>query len=211
MDDNFFLFISKEVEFQETFEGEKGAFIQATVMELEKPSGNQRLYRIEEGEQLAKSLAEKDVYYGTTAFGKHDNPIMNNASKQEPVGKVKKAWLIGNKIKAIIHIFNDGIIETLKQGVKYLFSVGGNAVSESIKKIGNKLIHILHGAKCNHLQILDLGTPVGFPDAKMEKLIEINETVMVFKKPQSKPNSKTKTDDDFTEIEVYGSVAGIEF
>jgi len=175
--ENIFYFISKEIEFSETVE--KGARIEATVMELEKVSHNGNVYKIEEGDTIAKSLVGKNVYYGTDVFGKHDNPIVKKKAKDEPVGIVESAKVVGKKIRAIIRIINQGMIEALRQGVKYLFSVGGNAISETIKKVAGKLIHILHGAKCNHLQIVEMGTPVGFPNAKMEKLIEINETVMV--------------------------------
>ena len=180
-----FFIISKDVIFEETVE--KGARIQATVMELDKPSqGNNRVYQMDEGDEIAKSLKGKPVYHGITAWYKHDNPITSPESpKKEPVGFVEKAWVVGNKIKAFIKITSQGLIETLKQGVKYLFSVGGVALAETIKKIGNKIIHILHGARCNHLQILDTGVAVGFPSAKMDKLIEINETVMFFNR---KPN-----------------------
>jgi hypothetical protein len=174
-----FFIVSREVEFQETKSTEKYAVIEATVMELEKPSGNNRVYQFEEGDQLAKSLIGKPVYYGTDPLGRHDNPLMRMSSAREPVGLVESASVIGNKIRAIIKIINSALIETLKRGTKYLFSVGGNAVKETIKKIGDKLVHVLHGAKCNHLQILDVGTPIGFPDAKMEKIIEIQETVMI--------------------------------
>lgn len=176
-ENNIFYFISKEITFEET--KEKGARIEATVMELEKVSGSGNVYQITEGSKIAKSLVGKNVYYGTDAFGKHENPITKKESKGEPVGIVESAKVAGKKIKAVIRIINQGLIEALKQGVKYLFSVGGNAISETIKKVKGKIIHILHGARCNHLQVLDMGTPVGFPNAKMEKLIEINETVMV--------------------------------
>jgi 16S rRNA G527 N7-methylase RsmG len=35
------------------------------------------------------------------------------------------------------------------------------------------------GAKCNHLQMVDAGTKVGFPNAKVEELVEINETILL--------------------------------
>lgn len=178
MSEGMFYFITKEITFEETVE--KGAILEATVMELEKVSGNGNVYRIEEAKAIAKSLIGKDVYYGTDVFGKHDNPIAKKkVSKKTPVGIVQSAWVVLNKIKAKIRIVNIGMIEALRSGVKYLFSVGGNAVSETLKKIGDKVVHILHGVKCNHLQIVDKGTPIGFPSAKMEKLIEINETVMI--------------------------------
>ena len=210
MSNNVFYFISKEVEFSETVE--KGARIEATVMELEKVSQNGNVYQIEEGPAIAKSLVGKNVYYGTDMFGKHDNPIAKKKeSKNEPVGIIETARVVGKKIKAIIRIINQGMIEALRQGVKYLFSVGGKAISETIKKLKGKLVHILHGAKCNHLQIVEIGTPVGFPNAKMEKLIEINETVMVcegglchLKDKKSKPKKRVIIDIEET-IEITGA------
>lgn len=175
--ENIFYFFTKEFEFQES--DAKGALVEATVMELNKVSKNGRVYQIEDGPEITKSLVGKDVYYGTDSKGKHENPIVKEDSKATPVGFIESAKIVGNKIKAKIRITAQGMIEALKQGVKYLFSVGGKAVSETIKKIGDKIIHILHGARCNHLQIVDMGTPVGFPNAKMEELIEINETVMI--------------------------------
>lgn len=172
-----FFVITKEVEFEETMD--KGARILATIMELEKPSKNDCLYLIKEGKQIADSLKGKPVYYGTDPFGRHDNPIKNPKSKKQPVGFVEIARVVGNKIKGVIRIFNNKMISALRKGVKYLFSVGGNAISETIKKIKGKIVHILHGARCNHLQVVDMGIPVGFPNAKMEKLIEIQETVMI--------------------------------
>ena len=173
-----FLFVTPEVSFEET---DSGARITATVMELEKISHNGRLYRIEEGDQIAKSLEGKPVYYGTDWAGRHENPLMREESKAKPVGFVESAKVVGNKIKAVIKIISQGLVESLKQGVKFLFSVGGNAISEVKKKIGNRIVSILKGARCNHLQIVDKGTPVGFPNAKMEKVVEINETVMFCK------------------------------
>lgn len=201
-DETTFFIISKDVVFEET--ADKGARIQATVMELDKVSeGNNRVYQMDEGEEIAKSLKNKPVYHGVTAWHKHDNPIISPESTKEPVGFVEKAWVIGNKIKAFIKITSQGLIETLKQGVKYLFSVGGVAIAETVKKIGDKIVHILHGAICNHLQILDMGVAVGFPNAKMEKLIEINETVMFFNR---KPNIAGKLN-----IEVVcDGIAGLE-
>lgn len=184
-----FFIISKEVEFSES--AGKGARIEATVMELDKPSGNNKLYRMDEGETIAKSLKNKPVFYGATSKGKHANPIIGTGSN-DPVGIVERAWVIGNKIKAIVKITAQSLIETLKRGVKYLFSVGGVALAETIKNIGNRAIHVLHGVTCNHLQIFNFGEAIaGFPNAKMEKLIEINETVMFF------PRSRT--------IEIIGS------
>jgi len=179
MEENTFYFVSPEVSFEET---SRGARLVATVMELATVSKNGRMYRIEEAKAIAKSLIGNDIYYGVDWAGRHCNPILRKkgeCSKAEPVGFVESTKVLGNKIKAIIKITSEGLIQALKGGVKFLFSVGGNAISETVKKIAGKLVHVLKGARCNHLQILDAGTPVGFPSAKMEKLIEINETVMI--------------------------------
>jgi hypothetical protein len=174
-----FYIVSHELTFEESLSTDKYAIISATVLELEKPSeGNNRVYKFEEAESIAESLIGKPVYYGVTPFGKHENPLVSGKNV-DPVGFVDFAEVVGNKIKALIKITSSALIETLKRGTKYLFSVGGNAIRETLRKIGNKIVHVLHGAKCNHLQILDLNTPVGFPNAQMEKLIEINETVMI--------------------------------
>jgi len=176
-----FYVVSKDVVFEESFSTVKQeyAIIEATVLELEKISGNNKVYLIEEGEEIAESLVGKPVFYGTDPFNKHDNPLTKPDSEREPVGIVESARVVGNKIKAVIKIISESIVETLKHGTKYLFSVGGNAIRETVRKVGEKMVHVLHGAKCNHLQILDVGTKVGFPDAKIEKVLEIQETVMI--------------------------------
>lgn len=198
-----FFFVSKELIFEETND-KKGARIEVTAMELDKASvGNNRVYKIEEGDVIAESLTKQPVYYGTTPWLKHDNPIATPKSKKEPVGFVERAWRFGKKIKAIVRITAQSLIESLKQGTKYLFSVGGVALAETVKNLGGKILHILHGARCNHLQIVDLSTSVGFPNAKMDKLIEINETVMFVDR---KPNIAEEHI-----IEVVGSgIAGFE-
>ena len=167
-----FLFISKDVEFQETTP--KGAILLVTALELNKVSQNNppSEYRIEEGEEIAASLIGNPLYYGTNVKGKHDKT-------RKSVGKVLEAWKKGNKIKAKILITAKNLIKKIKKGFKFLFSVGGMAkFAESIMKGGRRVRRMI-GAVCNHLQIVDSGTKVGFPNAKVERLIEINETVLL--------------------------------
>jgi hypothetical protein len=176
--DKNFYFVSGEVAFQES--DIKGALIEATVLELEKESEGRahNVYRLDEGPAIAESLVGLPVYYGVDIFRRHDNPFVSGRDK-DPVGIVEAARVVGNKIKATIRITAEALIEKLKKGAKYLFSVGGIAVSESVKKVGDKIIHVLHGAMCNHLQMVDANVPVGFPNAKVERLIKIDETVMI--------------------------------
>jgi len=165
-----FFFVTSEIEFQEATE--KGARVLATFMELDRPSQNDRMYRFEEGEALAKSLIGKDIKFGANWLGKH-------LKKVPIIGIVESAWQEAKKIKGIARIWDQGIIETLKSGTKYLFSVGGVAEFGKWIKDGVKYILKLFNAKCTHLQMLPNDPEgAGFPSAKMEKLIEINESVM---------------------------------
>jgi len=176
-----FLFVTSEiismpVEIEAIYfeEGKKkGARIFATFCELDKPSANNRIYRFAEGKRMAKSLIGKFIRYGADWKGKH----FKNVPK---IGKVESAWVEGKKIKGIIRIWAKKFVAEIKKGKKFLFSVGGVAqFSETVKK-GGKFITTLFNAICTHLQLLPNNPKgAGFPSAKMHKIIEINESVML--------------------------------
>lgn len=180
-----FLFVTSEISFvpeefnifvsHVTFEEGKGkgARILATFCELDKVSSNDRVYRFEEGEQMAKSLVGKAIRFGADWKGKH----YKNVPK---IGIVEKAWVAGKKIKGIVRIWAKDIVAKLKKGIKFLFSVGGVAqFGETVVK-GGKVITKLYHAICTHLQLLSNNPKgAGFPSAKMHKIIEINESVML--------------------------------
>lgn len=163
-----FLFVTSEIEFQEA--SEKGAKVFGTFMELEKPSSNGRVYRFVEGARIAKSLIGRTVRYGADWLGMHilKNPV---------IGIVKNAWRDGNKIKGIVNFTDKDIITQLKNGVKFLFSVGGVAqFGETVRRGVTRL----YNAVCTHLQLLpDNPSGAGFPSAKIHKVIAINESVMI--------------------------------
>jgi hypothetical protein len=165
-----FFFVTSEVEFQEATE--KGARVLATFMELDTPSSNNRIYRIEEAKTIAKSLIGKPIRYGYNWLGKH--------LKEVPViGIVEQAWQEAKKIKGIVRIWEKGVVDTLKAGAKYLFSVGGVAEFSEVIQKGKQLFQRLHNALCTHLQLLPNDPDrAGFPTAKMHEIIEINESVM---------------------------------
>lgn len=166
-----FFFVTSEVEFQEA--DEKGARIFATFMELDTPSTNNRIYLLEEGKSIAESLIGKPIRYGANWLGKH--------LKEVPViGIVEQAWQEAKKIKGIVRIWEKGVIDTLKSGAKYLFSVGGIAEFAEVIQKGKQLFQRLHNAICTHLQLLPNDPKAaGFPTAKMHEVIEINESVMI--------------------------------
>lgn len=177
-----FLFITKDVEFEETDPEGKFARVKATFLELDKPSVGSKsktpkIYRFVEGGTIAKSLVGKPIFYGTDWAGRH-------TQKQGAIGLVESAKKLGKKIKGIVKIFITdktlALVEALKRGGKFLFSVGGIArFGETLIDKAGKIIQRLYNAVCTHLQMVPAGTKVGFPSAKLEEVIEIQETVML--------------------------------
>lgn len=165
-----FLFITSEMEFQEATA--KGARVLITMAELDKPSSNNRMYRLAEGKSIAKSLIGKTIHFGATILGKHLNNVPT-------IGFVESAYQAGNKIKGIVRITAKEYVDAIKKGQKFLFSIGGIAdFGETIKR-GKEMVTRLYNAICTHLQMLPNDpNGAGFPTAKMHKVIEINESVM---------------------------------
>ena len=197
-----FLVVTNEVsiEIEETVEPYARALI--TVMELDKTSRNNRFYTIEEGESIVEKLKGKPVYYGTDSLGRHDNPLKNPKSKNEPIGIIESARIIGNKIKAVIKITKKSLIDKIRNGVKFWFSIGGNAISEAVRKVKGKLVHFLKGINPNHIQMVDVGTPIGFKNAKLDKVLEVNETVLFCKSGKCEVVREKEED---LEVEIEGS------
>jgi hypothetical protein len=189
-----FLFVTSDVVlFEET--KEKGALVECTMLELDKTSEQGTEYRFEEADSIAESLVGKPIFYGTNWKGKHDRT-------RPDVGKVIKTWLKGKRIKGLVRIIAKPLIERLKAGVKFLFSVGGVAdFAESVKKAGRTIRRMIN-AVCTHLQIVDAGTKVGFPSAKMERLVEINETLILCEDGTCSILKSIKKDFEETEPEV---------
>ena len=175
-----FLFVSLPRNLQ-FFEESKQPFarLEITACELDKVSGNGRLYRFAEKEQLRDSLINSPIFYGITSTGKH--------KKNEQVGFVESAKIVGNKIKAIVKVTSTKILNSLKSGFKnFLFSVGGVAdLAKLIQRGAKKFIEMV-GAKITHLNIWQSNNPktAGFESAKLEKVLEFQESVLLI---SSKP------------------------
>lgn len=171
------------IPFSETVEEQPYVRVVSTIMELSKASVSGKLYKFSEADTIVKSLKQVPVYYGSVKkkLGwKHCNPMSSNKLRckiSKPIGHVEMARLKGRKIQAYIRITAKKFIKRIKEGSRFLFSVGGQAMGETIKKIGNKLIHILRGVRANHLQMVEEGVKVGFP-AKIDKVIDFSETVL---------------------------------
>jgi len=172
-----FLFVS-EAKFEET--SPKGALISGTFVELDKLSTPKKtvngktihnVYRIEDADLIIRSLQGAPVYYNINWFGLHDHTKPN-------IGFVETVMKKGKKIIGKVRITAKNLIKKLKKGKRFLFSIGGNAEKETKKIVGNKIIRTLVKAFCTHLQLVPWGANVGFPNAQMKKLIEVQETVM---------------------------------
>jgi len=170
-----FLFVTKDV--HTCMESAKIAYVKCTALELDKPSINGRIYAFSEGDEIAESMVDKPVYYDLDWKGKH-------RLDEEPVGKILVAKRIGKKIKAILGITDLKVIDKLRKGLKFLFSVGGHAKTFKVISTGKRIVEKLYGTVVQHLQMIPDGknifgkSKVGFPEAKMEKLIEIRESVL---------------------------------
>jgi hypothetical protein len=165
-------------------------------MELDTPSANNRIYRLEEATKIAKSLIGKPIRYGADWLGKH--------LKEVPIiGIVEQAWQDAKKIKGIVRIWEKSIIDTLKNGAKYLFSVGGIADFAEVIQKGKQLFQRLHNAICTHLQLLPNDPKAaGFPTAKMHEIIEINESVMISQCDGGVCPILKRVKDDFEETKI---------
>jgi len=173
-----FLYINNSIEFQESTG--RSVLVSACVLELDKVSQQNTEYRISEGNRISRNLVGKNVFYGIDFEGKH--------AKGEPVGFIENAWQTGRRIMAEIRIHNSKLVERIKRGVKFLFSVGGVAqFIEVVKKAGRSIRRMVDVAM-SHLQLVEPNTQVGFPNAKLERVLEINESILLVDETGLKPD-----------------------
>jgi hypothetical protein len=166
--DFFFVKSSEKLIFHETAD-KPYAIISGVLMELDKPSTTHRLYQFDESESIADSMMGKPIFYGTDWKGKHD-------TTKPPVGSVLTARVnrLARNIFAYLKIYSKELVNRLKRGEKFLFSIQGTA-DKAVQK--SNVRHML-GAVVNSLQMVPFGTNVGFPNAQMEKLVSLQETVL---------------------------------
>ena len=154
------------------------AILKGTFIRLNVPTGNGRIYQIEEGQQIATGLMGMPVYFGMTKAGKH--------IKDQPVGRVIKS--VYNTIKKVI----DGAIEVwntfefpdLAQRVRkgWGFSIGGKVKRfDPLGKFNKLLMPIMNaiGMKPNHLQLLEPRMSRADAGAVATEAIPVEETMQV--------------------------------
>ena len=165
-----YLFVTK-TSFQESV-----GLVSATFIELDKISDNGRLYKFSEAQEIIKGLVGSPVRYGVNWLGQHIK-----GSKAREIGFVESAKLVGKKIIGSIRITAKDILSRLKSGIKFLLSVGGEGLG-----IIRKGFTEMRELEVTHVQIWEsgqkniLGQPqtAGFPSAKVEKILEIQESVL---------------------------------
>lgn len=169
-----FLFVSSPSGIQ-FFEESKKPFARVEVLavELDKISGNGRVYRFQDAELMRKSLIGKRITYGISPTGKH--------LKKGRIGFIESARIVGKKIFAILRIIDSGIIESLKAGARnFLCSVGGVADKAKLvlSKAKEAFIQMIR-PRCTHIQFWQSndGSEAGFPSAKMTRVLEFQESV----------------------------------
>jgi len=168
MSSESYLFVSR-TEFQES-----SGLVSATFMELDKVSENKRLYRFENAQEIIDSLIGSAVRFGVDLFGRH-------LTKGSIVGIVESAQLVGKKIVGTIRITTQSILDKLKKGIKFLLSVGGIGFP-TFKKgytiIENPEIQHVQMWESNQKNLLGQPQSAGFNSAKIEKILEIQESVL---------------------------------
>jgi len=163
-----FLFVSKTIEFNEST-----ALVSAVFCELDKKSENGRVYRFSDANEIIESLIGSVVYFGVDIFGRH--------LKNKVVGIVEEAVLVGKTIKGKIRIDSQSIIEKLKSGVKFLVSIGGTAyakIRKGFMEMVNPIVNHIAIWESSQRNIYGEKQSAGFSSAKIDKILEIEESVL---------------------------------
>lgn len=174
-----FLFVSLPRDIQIFEEGRKKPFARVEVLacELDKVSENGNLYAFQDAEIMMASLVGKGIYYGITQTGEHLKP--NQTIK---IGFVESARIVGRKIMAVLNINDDGVISSLKAGMKnFLCSVGGVAdKAKLVVEKTKKFIRMIR-PRCTHLQFWQSSDPndAGFTNAGITKVLEFQESALL--------------------------------
>jgi len=165
-----YLYVSKVSDFEEST-----ALCQVTFAELDKKSTNNRVYRFSDAQGIIQSLIGSVVKFGVDKMGKHIRfaPL---------VGIVESAFLEGKTIKGKIRIDSQDIINKLKKGIKFLVSIGGFGsaiVHKTFTEIVEPIIEHVQIWQASQTNILGEKQIAGFSKAKIEKVLEIEESCLV--------------------------------
>lgn len=127
------------------------AYLKGTFIRLDIPTTNGRIYRFEEGQQIAREALGKPVYVFSNITGHIKN-------KSHEIGKIIKAWLDkpSKSIKGIVEVWNTHKFPSIVEEVRtrWGFSIGGRAQFMQFLARGSRLFMRAINFSINHLQLL---------------------------------------------------------
>lgn len=164
-----YLFVSNATDFEEST-----ALVSATFCELDKKSNNNRVYRFSDAQGIIESLIGSVVKFGVDRVGHHMEfaPI---------IGVVESAQLVGKTIKGKIRVSSQKIIEALKQGVRFLVSIGGVGsaiVHKTFTEIVNPIVNHVQIWRASQKNLLGQIQIAGFNTAQIDKILKIEESFL---------------------------------
>lgn len=151
---------------------EGGTVITALIMELNKPSRNGRVYTWDSN--FAESFIGKPVHLGTKCKGKICG--IHDIAKKTEIGKIESVKRLGNQVIAKIRVTSRKLVDEIKSGTKFFFSVKG--IGSALKKLANGASKILN-PMIHSLQIFRENI-AGF---KSTKILGFSESVLYVEEP----------------------------
>jgi hypothetical protein len=164
-----------------------------TLIRLDVPTGNGRIYRFEEAEKIAHEAVGKPVRIGVDWKREHVGftKETRNQAEKVTIGKILKAWVDRAKkaVKGVIEIANTTAFPRIVQEVKrgWAFSVGGFIDGfQLLSKAGRLLMKCLNFA-IDHLQLLRPNEPRGDRGAVVEMVASqpVGESISFSQNPLS--------------------------
>ena len=146
--------------------------VEALILELGKASRNGMIYTWDES--FAKSFVGKSVYYGLKCEGNICG--LHDTAKSAKVGTIESIRRVGNKVIARLNIFKESLLQEIKNGVKFYFSVSGKGLGQTLKDGTTKLI----GGVLKSLQIFKENL-AGF---RTTKVLGFSESVLYIREDE---------------------------
>ncbi len=188
------------IEVAETVEGIKN--LTGTLLRLDVPTGNGRMYSFEEADKIANEAVGVPLYYGIKII---DKKLYHDVSPTTKVGEVIKAWVdrASKSIKGVIKLMKSESFPTLVEEVKqgWGLSVAGSLDGIQLVKHAGRFVFKCIGFAINQLQLLSPNTPRGDMGAMVEEVFPVQETLTFSDSMMSKINTLSNVE---TLINVYG-------
>jgi len=158
------VFYDSKIDVMETEGGR--AYLTGTLIRLDVPTGNNRVYRFEEGEKIAAEAVGKPVQIGGVSMGEHF------ADTKYKIGRILKAWVDGARkvIRGVVEIWNTDKLPNIVSEVKrnWGLSIGGEIDGFQLLSKGKNLLMKCINFAITHLQILRPNEPRGDREAVID-------------------------------------------